>query len=611
MKLTTALLICCASLISLASTELLAASKNVVLLFDERVELPGLSLIDSEFVRKVRSQSTEPVEIYRESMDLSRFSSESYKKSLRDFLRTKYADKQIDVVVAVMAPAFDFLLESGPDVFPGSRIVFCGLDGFQVADRVFSGDVHGVLLKRRFAPTLEVALRLHSATEQVIVVAGATEFDRSLAEAARNDFKPMAGRVAISYWIGAPHDQLLSDLSKLPPRTIVLFVSFFRDGTGQSFVPHLVLEEISKASSAPVYGFVDQFLGRGIVGGSLYSVSFLGEEAANLTVKILRGEAISQPTFEQVSKSELLFDWRQMQRWAIDEKDLPFGSKISFREQNYWKNYRWQLGVIAFVVLFQAWMIAVLLYEHRQRRLAEVEARQHMAELVHINRVSMAGELATSIAHELNQPLGAILTNTETAELILKSSTPDLHEIGDILVDIRRDNERASEVIRRLRSLLKKAPFEAREISLNEAVSEVLVLMSSVAQSRDVNINVSTSAPLMVRGDRIQLQQVFLNLIVNALDALSHLQEGGRRIDVETRAVDGCAEVSVSDTGPGIPAGNVRDVFEPFFTTKNGGMGMGLSIARTIIEAHNGKIYADNQPQGGAVFRIRLPLALT
>jgi signal transduction histidine kinase len=222
----------------------------------------------------------------------------------------------------------------------------------------------------------------------------------------------------------------------------------------------------------------------------------------------------------------------------------------------------------------------------------------------------MAGELTASIAHELNQPLGAILTNTETLELMLKSPVPDLNELREIASDIRRDDERASEVIRRLRSFLRKTPFEPRDLDLNEVVRETLAFISFSAVARDAELTNSLSATaLPIRGDRIQLEQVLLNLIVNAIDATSASPKADCKVTVSTASIDNFAEVSVSDRGPGIPPDKLKDVFEPFFTTKPQGMGMGLSIARTIVEAHGGRIWAENQT-GGAAFRFRLPRAL-
>jgi hypothetical protein len=211
-----------------------AATRHIVLLFDERVELPGLSLLEAEFVHTLRSSSAEPIEIYREAMDLSRFSSDSYKVLLRDFLRVKYADKKIDVAVAIMAPALDFLMAYGNLIFPQTPIVFCGLDRGQLGTRSLTPNTFGVLIKREFAPTLELALRLHPGTERVVVVSGTSDFDQELLAQAQNDFRPYENRVSFSYLSDLSLAQLLTKLSQLPSRDIVLVITVFQDGSGQS-----------------------------------------------------------------------------------------------------------------------------------------------------------------------------------------------------------------------------------------------------------------------------------------------------------------------------------------------------------------------------------------
>jgi len=257
----------------------------------------------------------------------------------------------------------------------------------------------------------------------------------------------------------------------------------------------------------------------------------------------------------------------------------------------------------------QAGLIALLLQEHRRRQLAEVQSRQRMAELAHVNRFSTAGELTASIAHEINQPLGSILANAETAEEILKSSDPDIAEVREIVSDIIHDDRRATEVIRRMRSLLKKAPFEPKNLDLNHLVRDTIEFLSSLAVGRNIKLH-SLLAPgaLPILGDRIQLQQVILNLVVNGIDAMRDTPSEHRIIAIRTSRVEKFAQLSVSDRGLGIPVEKLGEVFEPFFTSKAEGMGMGLSIARTIIEAHQGVISAKNRDHGGASFRIRLPL---
>jgi signal transduction histidine kinase len=183
-------------------------------------------------------------------------------------------------------------------------------------------------------------------------------------------------------------------------------------------------------------------------------------------------------------------------------------------------------------------------------------------------------------------------------------------ELKEIISDIRRDDQRAGEVIKRLRSLLKRAPFEVRQIDLNKTVDESIDLVSGLAHAREVTVESVLSAEVLpVRGDRIQLQQVLLNLILNATDAMATLDKSQRKVTVRTARDRDLAQIEILDNGPGILAGKGDEIFEPFYTTKPNGMGMGLSIARTIIEAHDGQISAESRASQGALFRITLPLA--
>ena len=256
-----------------------------------------------------------------------------------------------------------------------------------------------------------------------------------------------------------------------------------------------------------------------------------------------------------------------------------------------------------------------LIDAERERVRANEELQAAQAELAHVARLTTMGELAASIAHEINQPLGAILTNAETADAILNSQSPDIAalpaivELKDIVNDILHDDRRAGEVIRRIRSLVTKAPFELKNLDLNDLVRDTVELLTSVAGARKVEL-VSRIAQdvLPILGDRIQLQQVILNLVVNGIDAMKDTPSENRIVSIRTSCVENFAELSVSDRGSGIPKDKLKAVFEPFYTNKAGGMGMGLSITRTIIEAHQGLIRAENRDHGGAMFRIRLPL---
>ena len=245
-----------------------------------------------------------------------------------------------------------------------------------------------------------------------------------------------------------------------------------------------------------------------------------------------------------------------------------------------------------------------------ERRQAELEAAQQRQDLAHASRLTTVGELTASIAHEISQPLGAILSNAETAEILLESKQPQLEEVQQILADIRKDDLRASEIIRRMRELLRKRELELKLIDLNAVTSDVLRLVDGETRRRGVKIEKQFADNLpFVRGDAIHLQQVLLNLILNGLEAMSESSESNRRLTMRT-AYDGKSnvEVAVEDSGPGIPSDRLPRLFDSFFTTKSHGMGLGLSIVRSIVEAHGGRIWAENNSSGGACFRFTLPV---
>jgi signal transduction histidine kinase len=280
-------------------------------------------------------------------------------------------------------------------------------------------------------------------------------------------------------------------------------------------------------------------------------------------------------------------------------------------EQSAWQRYRWPILIVATALVLQAALIASLLQDRRRRRRAEIAAHRQMAELAELNRRATVEELSASIAHELTQQLSAISYNAEAAALVLGTRSPDLGELRDIVTAITRDQRSATEVIQRLRNQLGRIPREIEEIDLNAAVAQVFEFLSGTVAPRHIKLSASLAPQgLHVSGDRKQLQQVIVNLLLNGIDAVGRSPSGERSILGRTARVDGAtAEVTIEDSGPGIPPDKAQQVFEPFFTTKAGGMGMGLAIARTIIDSHHGQIYAENRPEGGALFRVSLPLA--
>ncbi len=255
-------------------------------------------------------------------------------------------------------------------------------------------------------------------------------------------------------------------------------------------------------------------------------------------------------------------------------------------------------------------LIAVVEDITDQRR-AEQEAQELRGNLAHAGRVTLLGQLASALAHELSQPLGAILRNAEAAEIMLRETSPDLEELSAIIDDILSDDARAGQVITRLRSLLKRGSIDTQAISMPEVIDEVLTLVEADAAARQVKIRSHSSPGLpRVRGDRIHLQQVVLNLLINAMDAMDAARQiGAVSASMSVRTTPALSRSRSPTPGRGIPAESLERLFEPFFTSKANGMGVGLPVSKTIVEAHQGKIWAENSPDRGACFRFTVPVA--
>jgi C4-dicarboxylate-specific signal transduction histidine kinase len=235
--------------------------------------------------------------------------------------------------------------------------------------------------------------------------------------------------------------------------------------------------------------------------------------------------------------------------------------------------------------------------------------REAQTELAHVNRVTTMGQLAASIAHEVNQPIAAAITNAQAALRWLGTLPPDLEEARQALGRVVKEGHRASEVVGRIRTLIKKAPPRKDDLEINEAIREVIALTSSEVGKNGVSVQTQLAEGLpLIQGDRVQLQQVILNLIINALEAMSGVSEGPRELLIGTAKDGSGVLVAVQDSGPGLNPGSFDRLFDAFYTTKPGGMGMGLSICRSIVEAHGGRIWASRTAGPGATVQFALPI---
>ena len=584
------------------SGETAAQPKTILFLHSYGLNVQPWAAWSREIQTELNRQSPWPL-VIQEQPVVTAGASDTTEAKFVEYLATLYAQRPPDLIVAVGTPAAHFVRRHRTDLYPTTPMLLAAVEVRRVEKSTLSEQdaVAGVHLDE--VALFKNILRLLPETQTIALISGNSPNARFWVNEQKRILGPLLGnKVRLIFFYEQPFEEILKEIANLPPHSAIFFQMLVVEGASAMSGDKEPLKRIDQVGTAPIFSYDETFFTGAVVGGPMFSSTGVARPTAAAAVRMLGGERASSIEVPVIGFSAPKYDWRQLQRWNISESRLPPGSEILFREPTAWQRYSWQIALIVAVILLQAGLISALLREHRRRQFAEVQSRQRMAELARVMRFSTAGELTGSIAHEMNQPLGAILTNAETAKAILKSPSPDIAELNEIVDDILRDDRRAGEVIRRMKSLLKKAPFELKNFDLNDLVRETLGVLSALAVGRKVELTSSiTQNALPILGDRIQIQQVILNLVVNGIDAMRDTPAENRTISIRTSRVEKFAELSVSDRGPGIPEDKLKEVFEPFFTSKAEGMGMGLSIARTIIEAHQ---WADMGKKSGSRRRV-------
>jgi PAS domain S-box-containing protein len=342
--------------------------RHVLVLYPVSDRQPGNVLVEQGLRHAFDAPAAERVELYNEYLDLARFPDDRYQRQLAEFLRQKYDGRKIDVVIPVMAPALDFALKYREEVVPGVPMVFAAIDEREVKARALGPDVVGVPMRMDLVPTLELALRLHPGARRVVVIAGASKMDAYWEAEARQAFRDREGKLQLVYLTGLPVEDLLKEVADLSDGSLIYYLHVQKDGSGHAFAPADVAERVAAAAQVPVYGHIDSYLGRGIVGGCLMSFEAEGRNAARLALRILAGEKPESMSFPDASENACMFDGRQLQRWGINEADLPPGSVVRFRQPTFWDAYKWHaIGALALCVS-QALLILALLVQRASRR---------------------------------------------------------------------------------------------------------------------------------------------------------------------------------------------------------------------------------------------------
>ncbi len=704
--------------------------KRVLAIFVFKKGMPGPYRLEESLRAALASDSSYPIELDVEYADQSRFPEKAYLEKIIDLYRYKYGKQKVDLVLAIGDESMDLMLEYGETLFGDIPTVLITTDRKNLPRSRLKPNMVSLVYGFDFRKTGALIQELLPETKRLFVVSGASLTDqkfKSLAVEALGEFN---GRFTIRYLDNFSLEDLLLKVAKLPEHSAIFYLTLFRDANGQSFVPRDIVTEISEKANAPTFGIMDLYLGHGIVGGNLLSAGRQGKRCAEIVEKILKGEPLANLEFPEKG-NQMMFDWRQLKRWSIDEDTLPAGSIVRYREPSLWVDHKPEIVAIMAFLVMETFFIIMLwiqvikrrqseeryalaargstdglwdshilsgdlffsdrfkeligyspnefpnrfnsfrdhlhpedrdatlkaIERHHQERVPynveyrlrtkqgeyrwfrsrgqaiwdkhgkafrmagsiqdihehkemEKKSQSLRDELNHMSRVLSMGEIAASLAHEINQPLTAIRSYAQAAQRLLARDTPDLHEVDKILAGIVTGNRRAEAVIQRIRKLMKNEQSERSPMDVKQFIKEVVNLLRRNVEKHKISLRLDLDAELpQVFGDRVQLQQVVLNLILNGLEAINAGGDSLRKLVVRASkdAVD-VVTISVQDSGTGIHKENKDRIFDAFFSTKSRGMGMGLSISRSIIEEHGGRMWVTSNPTRGATFSFTVPI---
>ena len=465
------------------------SSRSVLLLDQSSAGLPFNTALATAVRLTLNAGSRVPISFYVEHLDANQFFGSDYEESILSFFRMKYRDKAIDVVVVVVvgSSALDFVSRRRGELWPNVPVVFAAIDEATIAKVTLPPNVTGVTMQLTLQDMVRTATIVVPDLKRIAIVGDPLErqtFYRHFLD----EIQTVTSQYEIINLMNFSMGELKRRLGNLPDATAVIYTGIYYDNEGVSHVP-----------AEP-----------------------LGQRAAQFVQRILNGENVSDLPVAKVA-SPLIFEWPALQRWGISEKSLPPGSEILFRSQTAWEQYRAYILAVIAAILIQSALISWLLYEHWRRRRAEILARNTLSELTHVNRMATVGQLSASIAHEVRQPLSAILANAQAALRWLEKD--NVAEVREGLNGIVTDGHRASDIIKNLRAMFKNDVQEKTFVDINKLILSVLALVQIDLQNQKIELKTQLDDRIPeVLGNQVQLQQVILNLVMNAIESMGSLQ---------------------------------------------------------------------------------------
>ena len=442
-------------LVALANPVDAAEPYRVLLLYSFGPYFSPWNTITPAFREELRKQFPHPIDLYEASLQGERSGESPAQEEgpFTSYLNALFPARDLRLIVAMGAPATRFVLRNRAQLFPSTPLLIASSDVRTFSDLTLTANETACATTYDPAVQIDAILQVLPNTTDIVVATGGSATERFWTDAFRRSFQRFSSRVTFHWFTDLSAEDMLKRVTELPPRSVIYYPTIRVDARGAPQEGDAMLFRFIELGRAPVFTHVDSHFGQGIVGGPIFSSREIGQRCAEVAVRILNGETPGDIKMPPVGLAKPVYDWRQLQRWHISEFVLPPGSQILFRVPTAWEQYR--AYVLAFIaaILIQSALISWLLYEHWRRQRAEVLARNTMSELTHVNRVATVGQLSASIAHEIRQPLAAILANAQAALRWLEKA--NVEEVREGLNGIVSDGHRASDIVTNLRAMFK------------------------------------------------------------------------------------------------------------------------------------------------------------
>ncbi len=590
--------------------------RTVVFFCSWNASTPAYQYIIEGFKTAFSEDTGQTYNLLTEYLDISRDDNMAYAQNIIAIYNEKYKEIPFDLIISIGPSFLQVLqtlgleaLESTPVITIFNEQLDDDLGGYTAYDNLLSINFHF-----DFHKTIQTAIELFPKNKNFYVISGNSAVDDYFSKVVRNDIRPFSDTHSFIFVSGISIDSTLRLVEQIPKNNIVLVVNFNMDINKIPFSTPEVIGMISNSTDAPVFMLWDAFrTKKGGIGGYVFSYYNVGKEVGKAAREILNGKPAQDISINQDSFYLYVYDWQELKKWGLtNSKAVPDDSEFYYYDPTFLAENKWYaLGLILFLVGETLLIMFLFRLNKRQKQITErnLETEKMYRELMREDRFSKMTELTASLSHELNQPLTAILFSAQAGKRFLQSGKLDKEQAGQILDNIIEDDKRAGAIISSVRSLMKIEHREKEKTDINSLVRETVELVRNDAIRQKVKIVLTPEADrIFVLADKIQLQQVILNFIRNSEIAMENNDPDNKRLEILTSIDKGYVTVSIRDSGPGINSAIIDKIFKPFVTDRKGGSGIGLALSRSIIEAHNGSIWAENITGGGAVFSFRLPI---